>query len=118
MSNRYLANPDRIQAGVRQLEDITEAAQSMVSEFLDEISATVTWPGTSDEFAEKVRPQEQQERQVTKDTCRAIRDSVTAIADGTMKNVDSMLGTKNQALEDIGKQGNRISEVEAGRGRR
>ncbi|MER7699775.1 MULTISPECIES: hypothetical protein [unclassified Streptomyces] len=117
MSNRYYADPNRIQAGVRQLEDIAEIARGMTADFLDEISDTVTWPGTSDEFAKKVRPQEIKERQTTKDTCMAIRDAVIGITEGTLENVQTMKALRNQALENIAHQSSRVSDVTDGRGR-
>ncbi|WP_428957204.1 hypothetical protein [Streptomyces sp. cg35] len=117
MSDRYYGDPQRIQAGVRQLEEIAEAARSMTADFLDEISGTVSWPGTSDDFAQKVKPQERKERQTTKDTSMAIRDAVVAITDGTLTNLDTMKAVKNQALEDISKQSSRISDVNGGHAR-
>ncbi|MFJ3143425.1 hypothetical protein ACIPJM_13375 [Streptomyces halstedii] len=117
MSDRYFADPNRIQAGTRQLEAITEIAHAMAADFLDEVSDTVTWPGVSDDFAKKVRPQEQEERQATKDTCLAIRDAVVGITEGTLENVQTMKTLRNRALEDISKQSSRISDVNGGHAR-
>ncbi|GAA2914636.1 hypothetical protein [Streptomyces mexicanus] len=111
MSERYYGDPRRIQAGTEQLRQIADLARSITSDFLDEISATVDWPGTSDDFAQKVRPKEQQERQTAKDTCTAIRDAIVGITEGTLQNLDSMTRVRDQALEAIGKQTNQVESA-------
>lgn len=116
MSDRYYGDPRRIQEGTRQLEEIADMVRGITSDFLDEVSATVTWPGTSDEFAKKMRPRERKERQTTKDICTAIRDSVVGVTEGTQHNLDSMRRVRDQAMEDIGKQTNRIDGI-GGHGR-
>ncbi|MFD6381477.1 hypothetical protein ACFWEY_00735, partial [Streptomyces nigra] len=66
MGQRYYADPNRIEALARQLEEIGTLAKNITEEFLDDLAPTVTWPGTEGEFAEKAKPQEQKERQTTK----------------------------------------------------
>ncbi|MYR58924.1 hypothetical protein GTY54_22660 [Streptomyces sp. SID625] len=111
MSERYYGDPRRIQAGTEQLKQIAELARSITSDFLDEISATVDWPGTSDDFAKQARPKEQKERQTAKDTCTAIRDAIVGITEGTLQNLDSMTRVRDQALDAIGQQTNQVENA-------
>jgi hypothetical protein len=116
MSDRYYGDPRRIEAGTRQLDEIAKMAQSIASDFLDEISATVTWPGTDDEYAQQMRPKERKERQATKDTCTAVRDAIVGITEGTLQNLESMRRVRDQALDGIGQQTNNIENM-GGHGR-
>ncbi|MFF1699704.1 hypothetical protein ACFVXC_39760 [Streptomyces sp. NPDC058257] len=108
MGERYYADPQRIEALAEQLEEIGTLARSMTEEFLDELAPTVSWPGTSGDFAEKAKPQEQKERQTTKDTMLSIRDAVTSITDATVGQVRMMQGTRDRNIEDIEQGKNRI----------
>ncbi|MDL5204562.1 hypothetical protein [Streptomyces sp. ALI-76-A] len=106
MGQRYYVDPHRIEALARQLEEIGALARNMTEEFLDELAPTVNWPGTEGEFAEKARPQEQKERQTTKDTMMSVRDAVVAISDATISQVRMVKDTRDRNIEDI-EQGNR-----------
>ncbi|MGW5861094.1 hypothetical protein ACWFRJ_02815 [Streptomyces sp. NPDC055239] len=108
MGQRYYADPQRIEALSEQLEEIGTLARSMTEEFLDELAPTVSWPGTSGDFAEKAKPQEQKERQTTKDTMLSIRDALTSITDATVSQVRMMQGTRDRNIEDIEQGKNRI----------
>lgn len=101
MGQRYYADPQRIEALARQLEEIGQLARSVTEEFLDELSPTVRWPGTQGEFAEKAKPQEQKERQTTKETMMAIRDALVGITDATVSQVRLMKDTRDRNIEDI-----------------
>ncbi|MGW0332696.1 hypothetical protein ACWD0J_12635 [Streptomyces sp. NPDC003011] len=111
MGQRYYVDPHRIEALAGQLEEIGSLARSMTEEFLDELAPTVNWPGTEGEFAEKARPQEQKERQTTKDTMMSIRDAVVAISDATVSQVRMMKDTRDRNIEDI-EQGNSRIETD------
>jgi hypothetical protein len=106
VGQRYYVDPHRIEALARQLEEIGALARNMTEEFLDELAPTVNWPGTEGEFAEKARPQEQKERQTTKDTMMSVRDAVVAISDATISQVRMVKDTRDRNIEDI-EQGNR-----------
>ncbi|MGW5735884.1 MULTISPECIES: hypothetical protein [Streptomyces] len=108
MGERYYVDPQRIEALAGQLEEIGSLARSMTEEFLDELAPTVSWPGTSGEFAEKAKPQEQKERQTTKDTMMSIRDALTGITDATLSQVRMMKDTRDRNIEDIEQGTNRI----------
>ncbi|MGW6026512.1 hypothetical protein [Streptomyces sp. NPDC055099] len=108
MGQRYYADPQRIEALAEQLEEIGTLARSMTEEFLDELAPTVGWPGTSGEFAEKARPQEQKERQTTKDTMLSIRDALTGITEATIGQVRMMKDTRDHNLDNIEQGKNRI----------
>ncbi|MEU8654979.1 hypothetical protein [Streptomyces sp. NPDC048737] len=101
MGQRYYADPQRIEALARQLEEIGQLASSVTEEFLDELSPTVRWPGTKGEFAEKAKPQEQKERQTTKETMMAIRDALVGITDATVSQVRLMKDTRDRNIEGI-----------------
>ncbi|MER5942411.1 MULTISPECIES: hypothetical protein [unclassified Streptomyces] len=109
MGQRYYVDPQRIEALARQLEEIGTLATSVTEEFLDELLPTVSWPGTEGEFAEKARPQEQKERQTTKETMMSIRDAVVGITDATVSQVRMMKGTRDRNLEDIERGNNRLN---------
>ncbi|GAB2940619.1 hypothetical protein [Streptomyces heilongjiangensis] len=109
MGERYYVDPQRIEALARQLEEIGTLAKSVTEEFLDELAPTVRWPGTSGEFAEKAKPQEQKERQTTKETMMAIRDALVGITDATVSQVRMMKDTRDRNLEDIERSNNRIT---------
>ncbi|AZQ39224.1 hypothetical protein EJ357_42105 [Streptomyces cyaneochromogenes] len=101
MGQRYYVDPNRIEALARQLEEIGTLAKGITEEFLDELAPTVSWPGTEGEFAEKARPQEQKERQTTKETMMSIRDAVVGITDATVSQVRMMKGTRDRNIEDV-----------------
>ncbi|MEV2246494.1 hypothetical protein [Streptomyces sp. NPDC049970] len=108
MGQRYYVDPQRIEALARQLEEIGTLTRSMTEEFLDELAPTVNWPGTEGEFAEKAKPQEQKERQTTKDTMMSIRDALVGITDATVSNVRMMKDTRDRNIESVEQGTNRI----------
>ncbi|MCX4231378.1 hypothetical protein ACH4Y0_21140 [Streptomyces sp. NPDC020707] len=101
MGQRYYVDPQRIEALAGQLEEIGALTRSMTEEFFDELAPTVRWPGTEGEFAEKAKPQEQKERQTTKDTMMSIRDALVGITDATVSQVRLMKNTRDANIEDI-----------------
>jgi hypothetical protein len=109
MGQRYYVDPQRIEALAGQLEEIGSLARSMTEEFLDELAPTVKWPGTEGEFAEKAKPQEQKERQTTKDTMLSIRDVLVGITDATVSQVRLMKNTRDRNIDDIEQSNNRIN---------
>ncbi|MFE1263292.1 hypothetical protein ACFW5X_22515 [Streptomyces albogriseolus] len=110
MGQRYYVDPQRIEALAGQLEEIGNLARSMTEEFLDELAPTVGWPGTEGEFAEKARPQEQKERQTTKETMMSFRDALVEITDATLGQVRMMKTTRDNHLEEIAR-GNRALDT-------
>ncbi|MFE6174752.1 hypothetical protein [Streptomyces sp. NPDC056464] len=108
MGQRYYVDPNRIEALARQLEEIGILSKSITEEFLDDLAPTVTWPGTDGEFAEKAKPQEQKERQTTKETMMSIRDAVVGITDATVSQVRMMKDTRDRNIEDVERVNNRI----------
>ncbi|MFJ4125584.1 hypothetical protein ACIP3U_30165 [[Kitasatospora] papulosa] len=108
MGQRYYVDPQRIEALAKQLEEIGTLTRSMTEEFLDELAPTVSWPGTEGEFAEKAKPQEQKERQTTKDTMLSIRDALVGITDATLSNVRMMKETRDRNIESLERNTNRI----------
>ncbi|MFH8755994.1 hypothetical protein [Streptomyces atroolivaceus] len=109
MGQRYYVDPHRIEALAKQLEEIGTLTRSMTEEFLDELAPTVKWPGTEGEFAEKARPQEQKERQTTKDTMLSIRDALVGITDATLGQVRMMKDTRDRNIENVEQGTNRIN---------
>ncbi|AWW35837.1 hypothetical protein [Streptomyces cadmiisoli] len=109
MGQRYYVAPGRIEALARQLEEIGTLSRNMTEEFLDELALTVRWPGTEGEFAEKARPQEQKERQTTKETMMAVRDVLVGITDATVLQVRMMKDTRDRNLEGIERHNNRTN---------
>lgn len=101
MGQRYYVDPNRIEALARQIEEIGTLAKSITEEFLDELAPTVSWPGTVGEFAAMAKPQEQKERQTTKETMMAIRDALVSITDATVSQVRLMKDTRDRNIEDI-----------------
>ncbi|MFI2780674.1 hypothetical protein [Streptomyces sp. ALB3] len=108
MGQRYYVDPHRIEALAKQLEEIGTLTRSMTEEFLDELAPTVKWPGTEGEFAEKARPQEQKERQTTKDTMLSIRDALVGITDATLGQVRMMKDTRDRNIENVEQGTSRI----------
>ncbi|KUN33529.1 hypothetical protein AQJ30_33635 [Streptomyces longwoodensis] len=108
MGQRYYVDPHRIEALAGQLEEIGSLARSMTEQFLDELAPTASWPGTDGEFAEKAKPQEQKERQTTKDTMMSIRDALVGITDATLSQVRMMKDTRDRNIDDIEQRTSRI----------
>ncbi|MGW2339323.1 hypothetical protein [Streptomyces sp. NPDC001661] len=108
MGQRYYVDPQRIEACTGQLEEIATLVRSMTEEFLDGLAATVNWPGHEGEFAEKARPQEQKERQTTKETMMSVRDALVGITDATLSQVEMMKRTRDQNIEDVERGNSRI----------
>ncbi|MGW5368848.1 hypothetical protein ACWER6_19110 [Streptomyces sp. NPDC004009] len=101
MGQRYYVDPHRIEALAGQLEEIGSLARSMTEEFLDELAPTISWPGNEGEFAEKAKPQEQKERQTTKETMMSFRDALVEITDATVAQVRMMETTRDRNIEAI-----------------
>ncbi|SNX66211.1 hypothetical protein SAMN06272735_8057 [Streptomyces sp. TLI_55] len=99
--NAYFANPGRIQSGVRQIDEISALARQMVREFVADVNLTRDWPGTDDEFAREVQPQEKSERTTVTDTGQSVSDAVVAVADGTHTNLQNIMGTQSGVLDAI-----------------
>ncbi|MFF2329624.1 MULTISPECIES: hypothetical protein [unclassified Streptomyces] len=108
MGERYYADPQRIEALASQLEEIATLTRSMTEEFLDGLAPTVNWPGSEGDFAEKAKPQEQKERQTTKDTMLSIREALLGITDATVGQVRMMQDTRDQNIEEVEKNTSRI----------
>jgi hypothetical protein len=108
VGQRYYVDPRRIEALAGQLEEIGSLTRSMTEEFLDELAPTVNWPGSEGEFAEKAKPQEQKERQTTKDTMMSIRDALVGITDATLSQVRMMKDTRDRNIEGIEQGTSRI----------
>ncbi|MEU9061417.1 hypothetical protein AB0D13_21815 [Streptomyces sp. NPDC048430] len=122
MGQRYYVDPERIEALAGQLEEIGALTRSMTEEFLDELAPTVSWPGTEGDFAEQAKPQEQKERQTTKDTMMSIREALVGITDATVSQVRMMKDTRDHNIEQVAKGTSRIEtdglDGTAGHGRR
>ncbi|MFC8229005.1 hypothetical protein [Streptomyces sp. NPDC057287] len=116
MGERYYVDPQRIEALAGQLEEIGALTRSMTEEFLDDLAPTVNWPGSEGEFAEKAKPQEQKERQTTKDTMLSIRDALVGITDATVSQVRMMKDTRDHNIEQVEKGASRIDADGLGSG--
>ncbi|MFD5873043.1 MULTISPECIES: hypothetical protein [unclassified Streptomyces] len=116
MGERYYVDPQRIEALAGQLEEIGALTRSMTEEFLDDLAPTVNWPGSEGEFAEKAKPQEQKERQTTKDTMLSIRDALVGITDATVSQVRMMKDTRDHNIEQVEKGTSRIDADGLGSG--
>ncbi|MFB8026682.1 hypothetical protein ACFQ6U_22720 [Streptomyces sp. NPDC056465] len=116
MGERYYVDPQRIEALAGQLEEIGALTRSMTEEFLDDLAPTVNWPGSEGEFAEKAKPQEQKERQTTKDTMLSIRDALVGITDATVSQVRMMKDTRDHNIEQVEKGNSRIETDGLGSG--
>jgi hypothetical protein len=99
--NNYFADPNRIQAGTREIDQISTYVQNLLENFTDGIYATVGWTGTSDSLAKQLIPADQQDRQQTTDTARALSQAVVGIARGTETNLKSILSTQQGNLDAI-----------------
>ena len=56
----------------------------------------------------KAKPQEQKERQTTKDTMLSIRDALVGITDATLSNVRMMKETRDRNIESLERNTSRI----------
>ncbi|MER5600175.1 hypothetical protein FNH09_18090 [Streptomyces adustus] len=99
--NAYYAEPDRLAAGVRQIDQISTLAHEMLRDFTMGLNATVGWPGHDDSFAEEVIPQEKRERTMAVDTGTSLVEAVTGVADGTLANLDNIRTTQSGVLDSI-----------------
>ena len=71
-TNAYYAEPARIQAGVRQIDQISTLAEDMLRDFVSAVNLTSDWPGTNDSYAKQAIPQEKQEREAAVGTMAAL----------------------------------------------
>ncbi|MCX5238300.1 MULTISPECIES: hypothetical protein [Streptomyces] len=101
MSNAYSASPPALVAGTRQIEQISQLANEMISEFITDVSSTSGWPGYDDDFAKQMRPQEKQQREGSVQTGSSLSEAIVSIGDGTLTNLKSVLGTQNGVLDAI-----------------
>lgn len=93
-ANAYAADPARIQGGVRQVEQISTAAEAMLREFLSHVNLTRGWPGVDDTFAQANLPNEKKERETVTDTAQAMSGAIVAIAHGTNENLKNIMTTQ------------------------
>jgi hypothetical protein len=61
--NAYLASPDGLANGTRQIVEISEFAVRMLEDFITEVSATAGWPGKDDSYAKQMIPKEREGRE-------------------------------------------------------
>ncbi|MFB7054888.1 hypothetical protein ACFCXT_17435 [Streptomyces vinaceus] len=108
----YYAEPGQIQAGVRQIDQISALVRDIARDFLSEVNAVSDWPGRDDEFAREVLPKEKEERETASSTISSIEEAVVEIANGTHDNLRNIIGTQDGALDAIAN-----SRVRDGRGR-
>ncbi|MFD5625956.1 MULTISPECIES: hypothetical protein [unclassified Streptomyces] len=99
--NAYYAEPDRLVAGVRQIDQISTLAHEMLRDFTMGLNSTVGWPGHDDSFAKEVIPQEKRERTTAVDTGTSLVEAVTGVADGTLANLDNIRTTQSGVLDSI-----------------
>lgn len=100
-SNAYYANPGVLQAGTRQIEQISRLANEIISEFITDVSATSDWPGQNDSYAKQVLPQEKKQREGAITTGSALSEAIVGVGDGTIANLKSVVGTQNGVLDAI-----------------
>jgi hypothetical protein len=100
-TNAYYAEPARIHAGVRQIDQISTLAQDMLRDFVSAVNLTSDWPGTNDSYAKEAIPQEKKEREAALGTGQALTDSVVGVANGTTTNLSSILSTQSGVLDAI-----------------
>ncbi|MFD3944798.1 hypothetical protein [Streptomyces sp. NPDC058579] len=98
----YFAIPGRLQAGVRQIDQISSLVQDIARDFVSEVNAVRDWPGRDDSFAREVLPQEKDERETATRTAEAIAEAVVEIANGTHDNLRNIVNTQDGALDAIG----------------
>ncbi|MFH9044906.1 hypothetical protein ACIA6T_20750 [Streptomyces sp. NPDC051740] len=100
-ANAYTADTARIQGGIRQVHEISTAAQSMLRNFENRLKPTAGWPGEDDSFAKATKPHAQRENVTAAETMRAIVEAIVAIADGTSENVKNIRSTQAGNLDAI-----------------
>jgi len=105
--NAYYAEPDRLAAGVRQINAIGTFAHEMLRDFTTTVNDTHGWPGKDDSFAQEVIPQELKERTMAVDTGTSLVEAVVSVADGTMSNLENIRNTQNGVIDSINSAGNR-----------
>jgi hypothetical protein len=99
--NEYYAEPDRLAAGVRQIDQISGLAHEMLRDFTMGLNNTVGWTGYDDSFAKEVIPQDKKERELAVQTGTSLVDAVVSVADGTLANLDNIRTTQNGVIESI-----------------
>jgi hypothetical protein len=99
--NNYFADPNRIQSGTREIDQISTFVQNMLEDFTNGAYATAGWTGTSDSLAKQLIPADQKDRQGTTDTARALTQAIVGIARGTETNLKNILATQQGNLDAI-----------------
>jgi hypothetical protein len=99
--NSYYADPNQLQAGIRQIDQISNLASEIVNEFVRTVNLTSDWPGHDDSYARVVIPQDKKERLAATDTGTAVDDAVFSVVDGTKANLDNVINTQNGVLDAI-----------------
>ncbi|MEH0422065.1 hypothetical protein [Streptomyces sp. B21-083] len=105
--NAYYAEPDRLAAGVRQIDQIGALAHEMLRDFTTTVNDTHGWPGKDDSFAQEVIPQELRERKTAVETGTSLVEAVVSVADGTMANLDNIRNTQSGVIDSINSAGHR-----------
>lgn len=105
--NAYYAEPERLAAGVRQINAISSLAHEMLRDFTTTVNDTRGWPGKDDSFALEVIPQEEKERRTAVETGTSLVEAVVGVADGTMTNLENIRNTQNGVIDSINSAGNR-----------
>ncbi|MEV5384471.1 hypothetical protein [Streptomyces sp. NPDC052721] len=106
-SEGFFADPARLYAATRQIEQISEVARSLSAGFQDSLMRDVDWPG-GDRFGRReIRPQERQERRTALQTSADVAQVVRLVADGTLGNLSTILNAQAGAMDDIARQQSR-----------
>ncbi|ELP71348.1 hypothetical protein ACKI1I_08900 [Streptomyces turgidiscabies] len=105
--NAYYAEPDRLAAGVRQINAISSLAHEMLRDFTTTVNDTRGWPGRDDSFAQEVIPAELKERETAVQTGSSLVDAVVSVADGTMSNLSNIRSTQMGVMDSINSAGSR-----------
>ncbi|TXC99889.1 hypothetical protein [Streptomyces sp. ISID311] len=101
MAEEYTAEPAVIQAGVRQIDAISESVGDAVKQFWSDVNTTAGWFGVNDSFAKEIKPQETQEREGSIKTAQSLADAILAVSNGTTANLKNIKNTQEGNLAAI-----------------
>ncbi|MDQ0791044.1 hypothetical protein QFZ63_000952 [Streptomyces sp. B3I7] len=98
----FTADSDRIMAGSRAIHELGRATKALATSAHYALADT-NWTG-NDDYGHQLRAKYIQTRESVLGTLDAVAEGVTAIGDGTIDNLGTILGTQRGAMESIVQQ--------------
>lgn len=98
----FTSDSGDITAGSKAIQDLGKSVEELTSSARTALADT-SWTG-DDSYGKQLKAQYVQTRESVLNTLEAVAKGITAISDGTLDNLSTILGTQSSVLDSIGQQ--------------